>query len=185
MPVPTHGDKARTSGQGSEWRRLGEHPSHDQYLEPAGPGRPPRGLEEHMGVPKPPARVAAAFKMSPTSVWVPLPATEGKAGGIPQVPWLCTVWSSPGHRHQPGGTGQSSAWSPQVPTASCHQPPELHLFSQPCVVPAPSVLTPDPAGLLFSSFTSPVYLASAPCRGSARLAPAPRCPQVVPEPQHP
>lgn len=110
---------------------------------------------------------------------------RAKQGESHKCPGLCMVWSSPRHRHHPGSTGQGSVWSPQVPSASCHQPAELHLFSQPCVVPAPSVLTPDPAGLLFSSFTSPVYLASAPCRGSARLAPAPRCPQVVPKPQHP
>lgn len=41
-----------------------EHAGHDQYLESAGPGCPPQGLAEHMGVSEPPASVAAAFKMS-------------------------------------------------------------------------------------------------------------------------
>lgn len=50
---------------------LCEHPGHDQYLEPAGPGCPPQGPAEHMGVPKPPASVAAALKMSLISSWGP------------------------------------------------------------------------------------------------------------------
>lgn len=46
---------------------LREHPGHDQYLEPAGPGCPPQGLTEHMGVSKPLDSIAEAFKMSPIS----------------------------------------------------------------------------------------------------------------------
>lgn len=65
--------KAMTSGHylcdSRTWKMLHEHPDHDQYLECAGPGCPPQGLAEHLGVPKPLASVAAAFKMSLISSW--------------------------------------------------------------------------------------------------------------------
>lgn len=65
------------------------------------PPHPSGGPAEHMGVPKPAAHVAAAFKMSPTSSWVPLPITYGKAVG-----GLGVLWSSLGSLHQPRGKGQ-------------------------------------------------------------------------------
>lgn len=62
------------------WKILCEHHSHDQYLEPAGPVCPPQGLAEHMGVPKPPGSVAAAFKMSVIS-WHGPSGHIGRSGG--------------------------------------------------------------------------------------------------------
>lgn len=104
------------------------------------------------------------------------PSGREGAGGLtlhrPQVP------GSP-LPHSQAGPASAGSWPCRtpVPAASCYQPPKSHLFSLPFVVVALSVLTPDPAELLFSSFDNCVYQVLggqlfSPCQSSAILSPA-------------
>ena len=101
---------------------------------------------------------------------------QGRSGELtlhcPQVPDS----PLPHSQADPASAGSQPHHMP-VPAASCYQPLKSHLFSLLFVVVALSVLTPDPAELLFSSFDNCVYQVLggwffSPCQSSAILSPA-------------